>query len=83
MHSFLDHLISDLPSRFNKHAKQVASLQGLLLIKLTPVSSVHDIEKAVAFYSSESPNVSILDEECHLWKVKWLSMMSSKTGHKQ
>lgn len=73
---FLDHLISDLSSRFNKHAKQVASLQGLLPIKLTPASSVRDIEQAVAFYYSDLPNASILDEEFHLWKVKWLSVSS-------
>ena len=52
----------------------MASLQGLLPIKLTPASSVCDIEQAGAFYSSDLPNASILDEELHLWKEKWLSV---------
>ena len=71
---FLDHLISDLSSRFDKHAKQVASLQGLLPTKITPASSVRDIEQSAAFYSNDLPNPAILDEEFHLWKAKWLSL---------
>lgn len=72
---FLDHLISDLSSRFDKHAKQVASLQGLLPTKITSASSMQDIEQAVAFYSSDLPNAAIVDEEFHVWKTRWLSVL--------
>ena len=71
---FLDHLINYLSSRFDKHAKQVASLQGLLPTKIPPASSVQDIEQAIAFYSNDSPNTAIVDEEFHVWKARWLSV---------
>ena len=45
----LDHLINDLSSRFHAHAKQVATLQALLPAKITPASSVDDIEQAFFF----------------------------------
>ena len=71
----LDHLINDLSSRFHAHAKQVATLQALLPAKITPASSVDDIEQAVSFYASDLPNAGIVDEEFHVWKSRWLSIL--------
>ncbi len=71
---FLDHLISDVTSRFTKHSKQAATLQGLLPIHITNNSSFCDIESAASFYSDDLPNASILDEEFHRWKVRWLKV---------
>ena len=63
---FLDQFINDLSSRFDKHAKQVALLQGLLPIRITPASSICDIEQSVAFCYNDLPNAAILDEEFHV-----------------
>ena len=71
---FLDHLISDLLSRFDVHTKRAASLQGLLPTRITPDSSVQDIQEAATFYAGDLPNASILDEEFHIWKSRWLSV---------
>ena len=71
---FLDHLISDLSSRFDVHTKRAASLQGLLPTRITPDSSVQDIQEAATFYAGDLPNASILDEEFHIWKSRWLSV---------
>ena len=71
---FLDHLISDLSSRFDLHTKRAASLQGLLPTRITPDSSVQDIQEAATFYADDLPNASIIDEEFHLWKSRWLSV---------
>ena len=71
---FLDHLIQDLSYRFDAHSKQAASLQDLLTTKVTPTSSLMDIQHAVAFYENEVPNVHIMDEKFLIWKNKWLSI---------
>ena len=71
---FLDHLISDLSSRFDVHTKRAASLQGLLPTKITADSSVCDIQEAVTFYTDDLPHASIIDEEFHIWKSRWLSV---------
>ena len=71
---FLDHLISDLSSRFDLHTKRAASLQGLLPTRITPDSSVQDIQEAATFYAGDLPNASILDEGFHIWKSRWLSV---------
>ena len=70
---FLDHLISDLSSRFDVHTKRAASLQGLLPTRITPSSSVCDIQDAVTFYTDDLPNAGIVDEEFELWK--WCSVL--------
>ena len=57
---FLDHL-SDLSSRFDLHTKRAASLQGLLPTRITPDSSVQDIQEAATFYADDLPNASIID----------------------
>ena len=71
---FLDHLISDLSSRFDVHTKRAASLQGLLPTKITADFSVCDIQEAVTLYTDDLPNASIIDEEFHIWKSRWLSV---------
>ena len=44
---FLDHLITDLTSRFAKHVQKVAFLQGLLPRSISPASSVENIQEAI------------------------------------
>ena len=57
---FLDHIISDISSRFTTHTKQAASLQALLPSSITPTSSIHDeIQEAITFYSDDLPNPAI------------------------
>ena len=46
---FLDHMLSDLTSRFAAHVKQSASIQRLLPANIKPDSSVDDIKEAVTF----------------------------------
>ena len=71
---FLDHLISDISSRFSTHSKQTASLQGLLPVNITTVNtSIVDLNTAIVFYSDDLPNPNILDEELCRWKTKWLA----------
>ena len=71
---FLDHLISDISSRFSTHSKQAASLQGLLPGNITVNTSIVDLNEAIVFYSDDLPNPNILDEELCRWKTKWLAV---------
>ena len=71
---FLDHMLSDLTSRFAAHVKQSASIQRLLPTNIKPDSSVDDIERAVTFYKEDLPNADLVDEEFHIWKSRWLSI---------
>ena len=71
---FLDHLISELTSRFDVHANKASMIQGLLLVRLSPQSSAFDIEEAVEFYKDDLPNAEIIDEEFYIWKRRWLSI---------
>ena len=71
---FLDHLISDISSRFFTHSKQAASLQGLLPLNITVNTSIVDLDEAIVFYSDDPPNPNILDEELCRWKTKWLAV---------
>ncbi len=70
---FLNHLLSDLTSRFAAHVKQSASLQRLLPINIKSDSSVEGIEQAVALYK-DVPNADLVDEEFHLWQSRWMSV---------
>ena len=72
--SFLDHLITELSSRFEAHVKQAASLQSLLPAMIKPCSSITYIEQAISFYADHLPNVDIVDEEFHVWKSRWLAI---------
>ena len=69
---FLDHLISELTSRFDAHAKKASMIQGLLPMRLSSQSSTVDIEEAVQFYKDDLPNADIIDEEFYIWKQRWL-----------
>ena len=69
---FLDHLISELTSRFDAHAKKASMIQGLLPKRLSSRSSTVDIEEAVQFYKDDLPNADIIDEEFYIWKQRWL-----------
>ena len=72
---FLDHLITELSSRFEAHAKQAASIQSLLPAMIKRCSSLSDIEQAISFYVDDLPNVDIVDEELfHVWKSQWLAI---------
>ena len=67
---FLDYLINGISSRFSTRSKQAASLQGLLPMNIIVNTSIVDLNEAIAFYSDDLPNPSILDDEfCH-WKIK-------------
>ena len=61
----LDQIITDIFLRFNDHAKQAATLKGLLPRKLKNTSSVSDTKSATAFYAEDLPNVDVVDEEFH------------------
>ena len=67
---FLDHLISDVSSRFSTHSKQA----GLLPVNITVNTSIVDLNEAIVFYSDDLPNPNILDEELCRWKTKWLAV---------
>ena len=69
---FLDHLISDISSRFSTHSKHAASLEGLLPVNITVNTSIVDLNEAIVFYSDDFSNSNILDEELCRWKTKWL-----------
>ena len=71
---FLDHLISDISSRFSTHSKQAASLQGLLPVNITVNTSIVDLNEAIVFYSDDLPNPNILNEELCPWKTKRLAV---------
>ena len=71
---FLDHLITELSSRFEAHAKQAASLQSLLPAMIKPCSSMTDIEQAISFYADDLSNIDIVYEEFHVWKSRWLAI---------
>ena len=72
--SFLDYLVSDTATRFTTHSKKVASIQELLPKSITPTSSFSKIEEAVAFYTDDLLNLTIVDEEFFCWKSKWLAV---------
>ncbi|KAI6659454.1 hypothetical protein LOD99_10802 [Oopsacas minuta] len=57
---FLDHLISDILSRFNSYSQQAAALEVILPINIVPVSCVSDIEDAISYDSDDRRNSSIL-----------------------
>jgi len=71
---FLDHLISDISSRFAAHAKQAATIEQLLPTNITTNTTCMCIQEAVDFYKDDLPNTSILDEELCRWKCKWLTV---------
>ena len=56
---FLNHLISELTSRFDAHAKKASMIRGLLPKRLSSRSSTADIE-AVQFYKDDLPNADII-----------------------
>ena len=70
---FLDHLISDVTSRFTSHSKHAASLQNLVPSNISADTSIDSIQQAVDFHSSDLPNPALLDEEFCRWKTKWLN----------
>ena len=72
---FLDHLVSDVSSRFTHHCKQVAALQELLPINSTEDTSISKIKEAIDFYADDLPNASIIDEEFCRWKSRWLPVL--------
>lgn len=70
----LDHLLSELESRFTTH--QVTALQGLYLVPSVLVSkSVEEISsnicQLVEMYDIDLPHSSSLQSELHCWHMKW------------
>ncbi len=70
-----------IPFLDDRHAKQAASLQGLLPTFLTKSSSPSDIKDAVEFYSEDLPNADIVDEEFYRWKHKWFLIPYQNRPH--
>ena len=61
---FLDHLISDISSRFSEHSLHVASLQNLVPVKMSNETDISTaMREAIEFYSTDLPNPSLLDED--------------------
>ena len=61
---FLDHLISDISSRFSEHSLHVASLQNLFPVKISNETDISTaMREAIEFYSTDLLNPSLLDEE--------------------
>ena len=71
---FLDHLTSNLSSRFDAHVKQAALIQNLIPSKVTEKLKLIDIAEGVDFYKDDLENPDVVDEELHRWKMKWLSV---------
>ena len=71
---FLGHLVSDTTTRFTAHSKKSASIQELFPKTITPASCDSKIEEAVAFYTDDLSNPTIIDEEFCQWKSKWLAV---------
>ena len=62
----LDHLITEVTSRFDVHTKKAAMIQGLLPVQLSLESSVQNIQEAIAFHKDDLPNADIFDEEFYI-----------------
>lgn len=65
--------MSSRACRVDAHAKQAASIQGWLPVKITSGFSLLDTQEAVDFYKTDLPNADVIDEELHIWKPRWLS----------
>ena len=68
---FLDHLVSDISTRFTDHSKKAASIVPK---NITANSSFTKIEETVEFYIDDLPDPAIMDEEFCRWKSKWLAI---------
>lgn len=71
---FLDHLLNEISSRFDGVFKTASTIQSLVPTKLTSSSSADSITDAVTLYKDDLPNPLVVDEEFHIWKLKWLSV---------
>ena len=70
----LDHLLSELESRFNTH--QLTALQGLYIIPSVLVGkTVEEISPKICqlgdMYDGDLPHSSSLQSELHCWHMKW------------
>ena len=68
----LDHLISEIESRFSSHKQ--AALQGLYLVPAVLVSFeeiVPKVRQLGELYLSDLPFSSSLQSELHSWYLKW------------
>ena len=75
---FLDHLIMDMNSRFEKHVEKASKIEGLLPTKLSPETTFDSIREAVELYSSDLPDPEVVDEEFSRWKSKWTAVLVSE-----
>ena len=66
---FLDHVISDLETRFSPLSVTSSTLLGLVPSVLC--SQEVDIAKAVEMYSDDLPSPELMDQEVRRWKLKW------------
>ena len=68
----LDHLLSELDARFNKH--QQTALQGLCLVPSVLITKeMEDISPQVCqlVYDDDLPHSCSLQSELHCWHLKW------------
>ena len=73
----LDHLISELESRFNTQTSSIVSQVMLLLpsevVELDSVITSSEITDLVALYEDILPSPASLDTELHCWCIRWRS----------
>ena len=70
----LDHVLSELNSRFATH--QVKAMQGLCLVPaalvtLTPDEAQAKVASLVNIYKDDLPSPGSMQSEAHCWQVKW------------
>ena len=70
----LDHLISEMKSRFGKH--QQTALLGLsivpsVLVSIPPEDLSSKVQQLVELYENDLPSPECVDSELHSWQLKW------------
>lgn len=70
----LDHLLSEMNSRFGKH--QQTALLGLsiapsVLVTLPPEDFYSKVKQLAKLYENDLPSPECIESELHSWQVKW------------
>ena len=70
----IDHLLSEMKSRFGSHQKMALlglSLVPSLLVSLEPDQCASRVEELADLYESDLPSPECLESELHSWQTKW------------
>ena len=69
----LDHLITELNSRFSEHSERAVKILTLLPPSIFEMEGelIENILSFLSLYRSELPSPSTLTTELHCWSVKW------------